>query len=133
MKQILKLPPLPNGPKSNIAGVLPLSGLLEFVDVVTKLHLYELLGRGSAWNWPVTVVGARVLLERARLENEHNTQACLLDTGEVIPPLLSRCRRNAGSELSNISFYMPSPFCGFPVCIAPDSYKLRMACAFVGL
>ena len=87
MDRIIKLPSLGVGASAQLAGILPLSSLLEFVDVVTKLHLYELSGRGIAWNWPVTPVGARVLLDRARVWSDDLTQPCVLDGGERLPPL----------------------------------------------
>jgi hypothetical protein len=55
-----------------LATILPLSALIEFVDVATELHAYQL--RSSVrWNWPVTPAGARLLL------SEDDTSACCLD------------------------------------------------------
>jgi len=88
MRQILQLPSLPNGTsQSNIAGILPLSSLIEFIDVETKLHCYELSGRGIAWNWPITPVGARLILERCGPEKSKHYSVCLLDGDERTPPL----------------------------------------------
>jgi hypothetical protein len=55
MWPVLNLPSLRNGtPQANIAGILPLTSLIEFIDIEAKLHCYQLSGRGIAWNWPST-------------------------------------------------------------------------------
>ncbi|PTB41103.1 hypothetical protein M441DRAFT_58541 [Trichoderma asperellum CBS 433.97] len=48
-----------------LASILPLSALIEFVDVETSIHVYELRG-GSVpfWNWPISPAGARILLSK---------------------------------------------------------------------
>ena len=71
--QLLPLPALLNW-KQQLAGILPLSGLVEFIDVGMKIHLYELTGRVPLWNWPITPAGARLLLSP---EDTH--YACCLD------------------------------------------------------
>ena len=71
--QLLPLPALRNW-KQQLAGILPLSGLIEFIDVGMKIHLYELTGRVPLWNWPITPAGARLLLSP---EDTH--YACCLD------------------------------------------------------
>ncbi|RYP43966.1 hypothetical protein DL768_009520 [Monosporascus sp. mg162] len=58
----------------SLASILPLSTLIEFVDVATQLHVYELRGSVPHWNWPVTPSGARLLLS-----DDDTTGACLLD------------------------------------------------------
>ena len=71
--QLLQLPALRPWTQQ-LAGILPLSGLIEFIDVGMKLHLYELTGRVPFWNWPITPAGARLLLSP---EDTH--YACCLD------------------------------------------------------
>lgn len=57
-----------------LAGILPLAALVEFIDVSVKLHLFELAGSVSLWNWPVTPAGARVLLSEQDISD-----SCCLD------------------------------------------------------
>lgn len=57
-----------------LAGILPLTALIEFIDLLTKLHVFELAGLVPLWNWPVTPAGARLLLATA-----DNAHACCLD------------------------------------------------------
>jgi len=57
-----------------LAGILPLTALIEFIDLATKLHVFELGGAVSLWHWPVTPAGARLLLS-----SRENTDACCLD------------------------------------------------------
>ncbi|KAK1981455.1 hypothetical protein LZ30DRAFT_657369 [Colletotrichum cereale] len=71
---LITFPALPEW-ATTLAGILPLATLIEFVDVDTRLHVYEL--RGGAvpyWNWPVTPSGARCLLL-----NDDTARDCLLD------------------------------------------------------
>jgi hypothetical protein len=60
--------------EQQLAGIVPLSALVEFIDVATKLHIFELTGTVPIWNWPVTPTGARLLLS-----DEDTTDACCLD------------------------------------------------------
>jgi len=57
-----------------LAGVLPLSAFIDFIDL-TKLHIFELTG-GSVplWSWPVTPSGGRFLLS-----DEYMQKSCCLD------------------------------------------------------
>ena len=57
-----------------LMSILPLSALIEFIDVITKLHVFELNGSVPLWSWPVTPPGARLLLSP-----EDGTNACCLD------------------------------------------------------
>lgn len=57
-----------------LASILPLAALLEFVDVAKKLHVFQLSGFNPAWNWPMTPEGARLLLS-----DEDTSDACCLD------------------------------------------------------
>ncbi len=57
-----------------LAGILPLSALIDFIDVPQKLHILELSGAVPLWSWPVTPAGSRLLLS-----NNHLQQSCCLD------------------------------------------------------
>ena len=57
-----------------LMGILPLSALVEFIDVATKLHVFELNGSVPLWSWPITPAGARLLLSTEDISN-----ACCLD------------------------------------------------------
>lgn len=57
----------------NVAGILPLSALLDFTDAEQTLHSYQLSGRGLPWNWIVTPAGSRLLI------SNDGTRACCLD------------------------------------------------------
>jgi hypothetical protein len=58
-----------------LASIIPLSALIEFVDVKTSIHVEELRGRSVPfWCWPIPPAGARVLLS-----NERTASDCLLD------------------------------------------------------
>jgi hypothetical protein len=67
-----------------LAGILPLSALIEFSDIDTKLHVFELNSSVSLWNWPITPAGARLLLA-----SEDTTDACCLDRPSRSIPLHS--------------------------------------------
>lgn len=45
-----------------LAGILPLSALLDFIDIPTKLHIFQLIGAVPLWSWPITPSGSRILL-----------------------------------------------------------------------
>ncbi|KAF1963467.1 hypothetical protein CC80DRAFT_498644 [Byssothecium circinans] len=47
---------------SELAGILPLSALIDFIDVPLKLHIFELVGGVPLWSWPITPAGSRLLL-----------------------------------------------------------------------
>jgi hypothetical protein len=73
------MPPLITPPtlttwEQQLAGIVPLSALIEFIDVATELHIFELTGTVPIWNWPVTPTGARLLLS-----DEDTVDACCLD------------------------------------------------------
>ncbi|KAI0158322.1 hypothetical protein GGR57DRAFT_510494 [Xylariaceae sp. FL1272] len=57
-----------------LAGILPLSALIDFLDVPQTLHIFELTGSVPAWCWPVTPSGSRLLLSPRSLE-----EPCRLD------------------------------------------------------
>lgn len=69
----LGLPDIPQWIQQ-LAGILPFSALIEFIDVGVKIHLYELTGRIPLWNWPITPAGARLLLSSENIQD-----ACCLD------------------------------------------------------
>ena len=60
-----------------LAGILPLCALVEFVDVATKLHIFELNRAVPIWNWPVSPAGARLLLSSDG--STATDDACYLD------------------------------------------------------
>ena len=66
-------PPELSGLVANIAGILPLSALVDFTDAEQTLHSYQLSGRGMEWNWVITPACARVLL------SHDGVRACYLD------------------------------------------------------
>jgi hypothetical protein len=43
-----------------VAGILPLSALLDFIDVPRKLHVFQLVGGVPLWSWPITPSGSRL-------------------------------------------------------------------------
>jgi hypothetical protein len=59
---------------SEVAGILPLSALIDFVDVPLKLHVFELVGGVPLWSWPITPAGSRLLLS-----NKATQEALCLD------------------------------------------------------
>ncbi|ORY05584.1 hypothetical protein BCR34DRAFT_632964 [Clohesyomyces aquaticus] len=81
MVQLLHLPELQMWGQQ-LANILPLAALLEFVDVEKKLHMLELSGFCPMWNWPLTPVGARLLLS-----DQDTTDACCLDRDNRVPVL----------------------------------------------
>ncbi|KAI0002609.1 hypothetical protein F4779DRAFT_622243 [Xylariaceae sp. FL0662B] len=59
-----------------LAGILPLSALVDFIDVPPKLHMFQLAGTAPLWSWPVTPAGSRLLLSDDRSPEQQN---CFLD------------------------------------------------------
>lgn len=78
---IYQQPPL-NGWVSNLAGILPLSALIEFTEPLGALHLYELSGRGLLWSWVITPAGARLLTSA-----KDQASSCCLDRPGAVPKL----------------------------------------------
>lgn len=74
MSNVFSLPALPLTIQQ-LAGILPLTALVEFIDLPTKLHGFHLTGHVSLWNWPITPAGARLLLQ-----THDNADACCLDS-----------------------------------------------------
>lgn len=56
-------------------GILPLSALLDFVDVEPKLHILQLAGSSPLWSWMITPAGGRRLLTDDKLLQS----SCYLD------------------------------------------------------
>jgi hypothetical protein len=81
MFQLLHFPELATWGQQ-LANILPLGALLEFVDIEKKLHILELSGFCPYWNWPLTPQGARLLLS-----DEDTTDACCLDRDGRAPVL----------------------------------------------
>ncbi|KAI5779660.1 hypothetical protein DFH27DRAFT_657290 [Peziza echinospora] len=80
---LFQLPEL-NDWLANAAGILPLSTLIDFINVATSLHTYELVGIShSLWQWPITPSGAQLLMSRA----DDLFGGCTLDRAEVTPAL----------------------------------------------
>lgn len=69
----LSLPILPPWAQQ-LAGILPLSALIEFIDTPRLLHIFELTGAYPAWCFPVTPSGGRILLSDRKIED-----CCYLD------------------------------------------------------
>ncbi|KAF3921608.1 hypothetical protein AA313_de0206613 [Arthrobotrys entomopaga] len=59
---------------AQLAGILPLTGFIDFIDTPTKLHIFELFGAVPLWCWPVTPGDSRLLLSDAYLQS-----ICCLD------------------------------------------------------
>ncbi|MCJ1290578.1 hypothetical protein MMC34_002118 [Xylographa carneopallida] len=57
-----------------LAGILPLSALIDFIDIPQKLHIFQLAGAVPLWSWPITPAGSRLLLSDAYLQH-----SCCLD------------------------------------------------------
>ncbi|KAI1503894.1 hypothetical protein F5X99DRAFT_79299 [Biscogniauxia marginata] len=57
-----------------LAGILPLSALIDFLNVPRALHVFELTGSIPLWCWPITPSGSRLLLAPRAIE-----EPCCLD------------------------------------------------------
>ncbi|KAK3954403.1 hypothetical protein QBC32DRAFT_207823 [Pseudoneurospora amorphoporcata] len=60
---------------SEVAAILPLSALIDFIDVPQKLHIHQLMSAVPLWSWPVTPSGSQLLL----LEEAPKQRECVLD------------------------------------------------------
>ena len=60
-----------------LAGILPLSALIEFIDIGSKLHTAQLTGSIPIWQWAITPAGACLLFAVKPSEIE-----CALDHPE---------------------------------------------------
>ncbi|GIC87633.1 uncharacterized protein Aud_004019 [Aspergillus udagawae] len=59
---------------AEVAGILPLSALIDFIDIPEKLHIFQLTGAVPLWSWPITPSGSRLILS-----GQHSEQECYLD------------------------------------------------------
>ncbi|KAI0402668.1 hypothetical protein F4802DRAFT_574569 [Xylaria palmicola] len=59
---------------SSLANILPLSALLDFIDIPRTLHAFELNGATPLWCWPITPAGSRAILYASTTEDP-----CCLD------------------------------------------------------
>lgn len=59
---------------AGVAGILPLSALIDFIDIPVKLHIFQLTGAVPLWSWPVTLLGSRLLLS-----DQYSEKDCYLD------------------------------------------------------
>lgn len=58
-----------------LAGILPISAVIDFVEVAPKLHVFQLNGAIPLWSWPITPSGSRLLLSQDRPLQD----SCFLD------------------------------------------------------
>lgn len=49
-----------------LAGILPISAVIDFIEVAPKLHVFQLNGAIPLWSWPITPSGSRLLLGQDR-------------------------------------------------------------------
>lgn len=63
-----------------LAGILPLSAVIDFLDVPRVLHVFNLRGAVPAWCWPITPAGSRLLLK-----SFSPIEPCFLDRYESGP------------------------------------------------
>ncbi|RHZ62459.1 uncharacterized protein CDV56_107336 [Aspergillus thermomutatus] len=59
---------------AKVARILPLSALIDFIDIPEKLHIFQLTGAVPLWSWPITLSGSRLLLS-----DQHTEHECYLD------------------------------------------------------
>jgi hypothetical protein len=62
---------------AQLGGILPLSALIDFLDVPRAFHLFQLKHQIPLWCWPITPAGSRILLAR-----HGATESCWLDCVE---------------------------------------------------
>ena len=67
-----------------LAGILPLSALIDFIDIPAKLHIFQLAGAAPLWSWPVTPAGSRLLLS----DDSILRRICYLDRYSFSVPLI---------------------------------------------
>ncbi|KAL4728895.1 hypothetical protein ACLX1H_003297 [Fusarium chlamydosporum] len=65
---------------SELSGILPLSALIDFIEIPTKLHVLELTGYVPLWGWAITPSGSRLLLSKPKtMCGKPLTEDCYLD------------------------------------------------------
>jgi hypothetical protein len=57
-----------------LAAILSLSALIDFINVPKKFHIFELASTVPLWSWSVIPAGSRLLLS-----DKHTRRACCLD------------------------------------------------------
>lgn len=67
----------------SLSNILPLSALIDFLDVPQALHVYQLTGLTPWWCWTVTPSASRLLLSEA-----WSSDFCCLDNFGYTPSLL---------------------------------------------
>jgi hypothetical protein len=66
-----------------LAGILPLSAVIDFLDVPRTLHTFQLTGNQPLWCWSITPSASRLLLSNRKAQNN-----CYLDDfGASLSPL----------------------------------------------
>ncbi|RDW57351.1 hypothetical protein BP5796_12801 [Coleophoma crateriformis] len=60
---------------SQLSGILPLSALIDFIEIPPKLHILQLTAASPLWTWLVTPAGSRLLLS----DDNALRRACYLD------------------------------------------------------
>lgn len=62
---------------SQVAGILPLSALIDFIDIPVKIHTLQVTGSCPLWSWAITPSGSRLLLSDN--SNNPNYKTPILD------------------------------------------------------
>ncbi|RSL51974.1 hypothetical protein CEP53_008239 [Fusarium sp. AF-6] len=65
---------------AELAGILPLSALIDFIEIPPKLHILELAGSVPLWSWAITPSGSRLLLAKPDKAGDKTVQQdCCMD------------------------------------------------------
>ncbi|EYB23506.1 hypothetical protein FG05_30541 [Fusarium graminearum] len=73
---------------AELAGILPLSALIDFIEIPSKLHILELSGSVPLWSWAITPSGSRLLLAKPNVVcGKPVRQDCYMDRFGNSPPL----------------------------------------------
>lgn len=73
---------------AELAGILPLSALIDFIEIPPKLHVLELTGSVPLWSWAITPSGSRLLLAKPnKVANKPSQQDCCMDQFGNAPTL----------------------------------------------
>ncbi|KAJ2974249.1 hypothetical protein NQ176_g6156 [Zarea fungicola] len=65
-----------------LAGILPLSFLIDFIEIPPKLHILQLVGTIPLWSWVITPSGSRVILAP-----DNGNEDCCQDSFSATRPL----------------------------------------------
>jgi hypothetical protein len=82
-----------------LAGILPLSALVDFLDLTRSLHVHQLCGALPLWSWSVAPSGSRLLLSGLK-----STESCYLDRFENCPKIPQCLDGRYGDK-----YYMANP------------------------